>query len=459
MPFNSQLKLVFYMLFLMICMTKCINDFKTIVGHDDGLFCVDASLVKNREIQRVVLSRSIASTEETIPFEVNCKVYVEDELGNTRDFTEVSDGVYEAAIEDEYLVINRQYRLHIETEAGEIYQSNFDKLYDCPPVDSFYYQFDTKYSNQQKKNVEGFQFYIDVQIREGYSSFYRWMFEEDWEWRNPYVYYGIWDGNELIEDIQDYSRCFKHAETSSLSCTSTENLANTNIKKKVPIYFIYYYSEKLRYRYALLAKQMSLSPNAYTYWQQKKVEIQEADGMYTTQPGQNITNIVNINNEDELVLGYFWVGKETVKRFMFNRPVHHNESELSCEPEIPTICSEYVEQTHTEYYDTSGILHDSIPPNFNGDSLFAYFEIETIYHLLNCESCELMDDVYDYCTECPSCENMPYGYVGYYEESLKWDLDNYDTVEPYPQYYSTASYCFDCRGPDSDTAVPEFWRN
>ena len=448
------LKNIVILIITTIICTTCIDNFKTISGSAEGLFCVDASLVKNHKIQRVVLSRSVGNTEDTIPFEGNCSVYVEDELGNTRNFTEVSQGVYEAAIDDEYLVINRQYRLHIETEDGEIYQSDFDKLYDCPPVDSFYYMYEYKYSNQQKENVFGFQFYVDVQVKEGYASFYRWMFEEDWEWRIPYVYYGIWNGNELQKDVKDFSRCFKHIETSSLSCTSTENLENTTIKKRVPIFFLRYYSQKLRYRYALLTKQVSLSSNAYAYWQQKKVEIQESGGMYTTQPSQNITNITNINNEDELVLGYFWVGKETEKRYLINRPVHWNEPFISCVPLVPIICDYQYEQWHTMYYDTSGILIDTLPPNYNGDFLSAYTESITLYNLVECQECDDPDP----CNNCSYCYPMEYCYVGYYEEMLKWDLNNYDTISPHPEVYSLTPDCFDCRGPNSDTAVPYFWK-
>ncbi len=67
-------------------------------------------------------------------------------------------------------------------------------------------------------------------------------------------------------------------------------------------------------------QQYALSEGVFNYWQQKKVELQESGGLYTTQPAQTISNIVNVNNPDETVLGYFWTSTKSEKRIYYDGP-------------------------------------------------------------------------------------------------------------------------------------------
>ena len=61
-------------------------------------------------------------------------------------------------------------------------------------------------------------------------------------------------------------------------------------------------------------KQYSLDEGAFNYWDKAKNETQEGGGLYTQQPGVPITNLHNVNDESEMVLGYFWVSSQTEQR-------------------------------------------------------------------------------------------------------------------------------------------------
>jgi hypothetical protein len=52
----------------------------------------------------------------------------------------------------------------------------------------------------------------------------------------------------------------------------------------------------------------------------KEAEIEGSGGLYNSQPSQNLSNIKNINNEHEAVLGYFWVSEVKQKRVFFDGP-------------------------------------------------------------------------------------------------------------------------------------------
>jgi hypothetical protein len=67
-------------------------------------------------------------------------------------------------------------------------------------------------------------------------------------------------------------------------------------------------------------EQFTLSKGAYSYWQKNKIETQESGGIYTQQPGKPITNMYNVNDTSEQVLGYFWVSDKTEQRIFVTHP-------------------------------------------------------------------------------------------------------------------------------------------
>ena len=394
----------------------CINEYLSVEGSASGILCIDGSLVKNREVQQVIITRSIGKVDDNIPYVKGCDVYVEDEMGNTRNFTEVSQGIYEATIGDDFLVINRQYRLNVKTTGGEIYISDYELLLDCPEVDSIYFLYEDNYSYQRNMNITGLQFYLDLKVKEGYTKYYRWTLREDWEYKIPYGYYGYWDGETLFRNIADLSTCYDNSNISYLFSASTENLANTTIKKKIPLSFINPNSAKLRYRYSLLVKQYSLTPEAYAYWQQKKVDIQEAGELYTAQPGQDMSNITNITDNKDVVLGYFWVATEKEKPFFINYPLNYLDH-LDCNVQIIDSVGIYL----------IDIIYDEV------DKSYTLVYDTTLYYRNEYDS-----------TMVP----LPRSHIGYdLERNIVW-----------PIYYNLPGFCLDCRKHGGDTAMPYYWK-
>ena len=63
-----------------------------------------------------------------------------------------------------------------------------------------------------------------------------------------------------------------------------------------------------------------MNKDAYEYWHQKEVELTESGEIYTNQPFQPKSNIYNISNPDEKVLGFFWASSCTLKRIFVENP-------------------------------------------------------------------------------------------------------------------------------------------
>ncbi len=63
-----------------------------------------------------------------------------------------------------------------------------------------------------------------------------------------------------------------------------------------------------------------MNKEAYEYWHQKEMELTELGQIYTKQPYQNKSNITNIDNPDEKVLGFFWASSCTEKHLFLRDP-------------------------------------------------------------------------------------------------------------------------------------------
>ena len=76
-----------------------------------------------------------------------------------------------------------------------------------------------------------------------------------------------------------------------------------------------------------------MSNRAYDYWLQVQEQSQESGGLYETQPVQIHGNISNINDPEEVVLGFFDASSVTEKRIFvsesFNFSIYGPRCNLS----------------------------------------------------------------------------------------------------------------------------------
>jgi len=313
----------------------CKEPFEAETDEKIDAIAVDGSLVKGRERQTLIITRSAPLDDiEYLPV-TDCQVKVVDELNNEFHFTEESDGEYVAVIEDNLLVNNRKYKLIFNTPDGNSYESDYETIIETAPVDSVYPVRETLYNISEQKYEDIIQFYLDLKAPETGARYYRWELSETYEIHSYYYINYIYDGDSIIEtpNIRDsVYYCWITSGINELYSSNTVNLV-INEKKKIPLNNALADSRKFAVKYSLLIEQYALNEKAYDYWNQKKIEIQESGGLYTTQPGQSASNIVNVNDPAEKVLGYFWASSLSVKRIFFREPFTYRRPFGICERE------------------------------------------------------------------------------------------------------------------------------
>lgn len=308
-----------------LLLTTCIVPWDSGIEEQKELITIDGRLIRGDSLQTITITRSTSLVDPRYLALRDCQVMVEDDLGNRFDFQEVKDGVYTRIMDEDDLVVGREYMLIVEAPSGARYESEFEKLSSGLPVDSVYFEVENDVDPLTGRGLSGIQFYVDVEASDTTSRYFRWKLDETWEYTASAPITWIYDieFGDLIrvfpEDPFEFYRCYINMPITDLFLDNTVNLS-VNAKKKIPLKFVSTETDRLRIRYSLLVKQFTMTEKAYRYWDLNKVALQESGGLYTSQPGQPVTNLRNVNDTTEMVLGYFWVSSVTSRRLTFYRP-------------------------------------------------------------------------------------------------------------------------------------------
>jgi hypothetical protein len=291
------------LLFCLLLLNSCREPYQppTVLAQSN-LLVIDAFLDGTDGSCIVVLSRSQnVSDSEVKPMEKKATVQLEDSKGIVYTLAETSDGNY--SISNVTIDTQLKYQLRIKTEEGKSYQSDFVEMKKTPPMDDVTW----------KATGQGLQFYVSTHDDEKKSIYYQYRFVETWEYIAPlYSSFEVQNG-VAVPRAQDIYHCWRTAPSSRISIATSVKLSD-DIISNFPFYLIEKPSEKYLFRYSILVKQNVLAVDAYHYWQKLQKNTEKIGTLFDPQPTQILSNLHNIDNADEPVLGYFNAGITTEKR-------------------------------------------------------------------------------------------------------------------------------------------------
>jgi hypothetical protein len=281
---------------------------------------VDAVITDQDTLQRITLSKTASPEHPSyIPLS-GCSVAVIDGEDNRFIFNELEDepGVYQGGIPAGRLQPGNQFKLRFMTSSGAEYESSYEELTACPPVDSVYYEVDTIPTGDPDIYIYGLQFYLDFEASEEYGRYYRWQIEETWEYHSTWPISVYWAGRlYIITPDYSYFYCYRTMPVKEFFILSTSGLVS-NRYEKYRLHFVDNLTQKLMHKYSLLIRQYSVSEKAYAFWNDLSRNNQESGGLFDSQPVLVKGNIVNLNDPDDIVLGYFGVSGVNTKRIILS---------------------------------------------------------------------------------------------------------------------------------------------
>ncbi len=299
-------KLVYILLSLGL--SGCIESFDFETPRSESLLVVDGLITNELKNHTITLvSTSSLDVEQTSPV-TGAEVRV---FGPeiTYTFEEVSAGNYQSnqTFRGES---GQSYRLSIQL-GDKQYESEWTTMPNQAEIGEVYEELVEKIDVQTGLNGRGIQFFLNADSLNGAKNFrYKWI--ETWEVRVPYpsTYDWDFDREEIIIRQDQIGVCFDSDTSSTLLVSSAE----AERVSEFPIRFLTVDKEQLRFTYSLLIEQYSITDQAITYYNTLRRNNESGGSLFDQQQGAVLGNVTNVEDPDEIVLGYFEVSAVSRKR-------------------------------------------------------------------------------------------------------------------------------------------------
>lgn len=309
---------------IILTVNGCIEEFEPKLKSSSDIIVIEGSIIQEDILQFITVSMASSLDDPEFRPVSQCQVTVIDKYNNRFRFYENEPGIYSCYIDEDFLTVENWFQLQVNTTKGEKYVSDTVSIIQSSEIDSLYYNVEY-YQSSSTTSEKGLQFYADLKAPENSTKFFLWTVDETWEIRTFYKITGYYDRfhNGIYEEIIDSLKyCWSTDRINRFFTSSTTKLVK-NEKKKIYLNHVDQYDPKLNFKYSILVKQYGLSETAYNYWNNINVASYRSGGIYQVQPSQSVTNIRNVNQPDELVLGLFWASSFTEKRIFFSGPLSY----------------------------------------------------------------------------------------------------------------------------------------
>ena len=306
--------LLFMVIVPMIFLNGCVETIDFDVDRTGGHLVVDG-MITNAPGPHQIKLRQTADREKISDPLSGATILIKDNLGNSEYLTEVSEGVYEFAGTTLKGTPGQSYSIEITLAGNDsVYRSVPEVMPATLASDSIYYEFDTIQELTESGNSTDvdvirvlrntvvpeteFPVYLKWNIDEVYK-FTEYDFPDALNKPPPSCYITdypeaqnihLYDGSKLDPGIID-----------------TETMAERELD------YTFY---QLRY---INVTQYSITRRAHDYWKQVNQIVNQSGTIFDVPPANAHSNIFNINDPSETVLGYFHAASVDSSRFFVRR--------------------------------------------------------------------------------------------------------------------------------------------
>lgn len=321
---QNSLKILLVSIFLFATFIGCKELYESPVNSPKtGYLVVEGAINSGEGATEIILSRTTALENIQKLYEKGAKVSIEGEDKSSLVLKEKVGGTYTG--ENLKLNPNLKYRLKIITTSDKTYQSDFVPVNENPPMDSLTWK--------REKNG-GVQFYINTKGPKNNSNYYQWEYSETWEYhaeKTSAIKYEIVNqsfNRQTYKAVYRYPKtpgvfdsslffCWQQHTNSNLLIANSEKLTEDVIYQ--PLVFIPFSSPKFNILYSIIVKQLSWTKEGYEFLERMQKNTEKTGSIFDAQPSQLNSNIHNINDANEPVIGFITICPIRVKRIFLNK--------------------------------------------------------------------------------------------------------------------------------------------
>ncbi len=298
----------------------CISDFiPQNAAQNPNILVVDGTITNGETIIKLSESKSLDDISITINFINDAIVYIETSGGLLSDAATLTDpGNY--VISNVILNTDSMYRIRISYD-NRTYVSTFASPLITPQIDSL--------SWRKQATGQPVEIMVHTGDKLNQSHFYRWTFNEIWEYTSPlYANVGFVDGvlvfydereGPLDDDLHYNEKyyCWRRGVSNFLILESTARLKDNIIRNKV-IHEISPTNNRLSELYYIEVKQHLISKEAYEYFSNLQKNAEEMGSLFAPIPSETRGNMYCL--EDDIpVIGFVDVSTNTTAHMYIYR--------------------------------------------------------------------------------------------------------------------------------------------
>lgn len=346
---------------ILVAAASCIDPYTPNIKGYKSLMVIEGLITNENSSYSIKLCRT-TNQGNSVPQKVtDATIYISDSDGLKIQLQNYGNGYYKTDSTTFTGIVGKEYTLQITTTDGREYKSEPCKMFPVPEIDSVYYEKGEEISGSFGENLKGIKIYLNSGSAAGMNKYFRWTYDEAWKFLLPspqrYTCTIINDTSLSFEEVPVVKEtCWKINKSGDILTNSVLTDQADNIDRQEIEFIAPSKSDRLTQQYSILIKQYSVSEKEFDFWNNLKKVSDTGGDIFDSQPYSVISNIHNVNDADEMVLGYFEVSAVSQKRIYITA---HELDALG----LPHYKSDCVEISRSpDDYPTGGIM--TRPPTF-----------------------------------------------------------------------------------------------
>jgi hypothetical protein len=292
---------------------SCINELDVNTSSGENLLVVEGSISTGPGPHTILLSRTakFGNIFEGFAGPVEeATVVIREASGRIFQLSETQEGVYQTAPTFS-AEIGNTYTLIITTREGTTFQSIPETIKPTPPIDSIYTVFIEEPTLVDEMPVTGVDVVVELKDPVNSQDFYLWRNSGVFLFRTrPDLWcppFGFEDGQPCLEPVgKDCCETCYASEVGdeSIRIMSDRNFENQTLTSIVATII----DDGLRFhdKYLIRIEQYSISREAFQFFSLLREQLSITGDIFDPPPAKIGTNMINLSNPEEDVLGYFW---------------------------------------------------------------------------------------------------------------------------------------------------------
>lgn len=301
-------------LILVAFLNSCVEEIDIETGNFQSAMVIEGTITTEVKTQEILLSRTSPLEEQEILPEIKATVIVTDDLENEFFFKETSAGKYKS-INPFGAVPGRTYSLKVTTNEGRDYESHSSGVPVAGEIGDLYAE-RTVYNGK-----DGVAILVNIEGSVNSPGYYRYNYQETYKIVSPYKYaYDlIYQNGQFVEvrKTKEEQICYNTVESDNIILKSSITESGSSVNRFL-VRFISSEDPILTERYSILVQQLSVSQEAFSFYETLKDFSGSGSIFSQNQPGFINGNVFSLSDPEEKVIGFFTVAAADEKRIFFN---------------------------------------------------------------------------------------------------------------------------------------------